>query len=39
MLDYEKIISDLEESSDKTLDTLTQLEEKKELMEFNSLDK
>ena len=39
MLDYEKIISDLEGSSDKTLDTLTQLEEKKELMEFNSLDK
>ena len=39
MLDYEKIISDLEGSSDQTLDTLTQLEEKKELMEFNSLDK
>lgn len=29
MLDYEKIISDLEGSSDQTLDTLTQLEEKK----------
>ena len=29
MLDYEKIISALEGSSDQTLDTLTQLEEKK----------
>ncbi len=38
MIDYEKIISNFEESQDKSLDTLAQLEEKSRLIELNSSD-